>query len=343
MQRILFISFILLCLSVVFLQAQTSLGGKVIDEESKEPISFGTIALFKNGVLVTGTETDVEGYFNFPDMDPGLYDVEASYLGYKSRRITGVKVLAGKSTKLDIQLGSDGGVVLQEITIVEYKVPLIEQDNTTSGSVITSDQIRSLPTRNINALAATTAGLAAADEGKAITIRGSRSDATNYYIDGIRIQGNLIPESEIDQLQVITGGIEAQYGDVTGGIISITTKGPSNKFSGGVEVESSKYLDPYSNSLIGVNLSGPILKNKKGQSILGYRFSGRYTHQYEDNPPATSIYRIKEDKLAELEANPVTALGSSFIISADNLLADDVDILKARNNEKSFNSSIATD
>jgi hypothetical protein len=234
MQRILFFSFILLCLSVVFLQAQTSLGGKVIDEESKEPISFGTIALFKNGVLVTGTETDLEGYFNFPDMDPGIYDVEASYLGYKSRRITGVKVLAGKSTKLDIQLGSDGGVVLQEITIVEYKVPLIEQDNTTSGSVITSDQIRSLPTRNINALAATTAGLAAADEGKAITIRGSRSDATNYYIDGIRIQGNLIPESEIDQLQVITGGIEAQYGDVTGGIISITTKGPSNKFSGGV-------------------------------------------------------------------------------------------------------------
>lgn len=66
---------------------------------------------------------------------------------------------------------------------------------------------------------------------------------------------------------------------------------------------------------------------------MGYRFSGRYTHQYEDNPPATSIFRVKEDKLAELEANPVTALGSSFIISADNLLADDVDILKARNNE----------
>ena len=333
MQRMLFFPFILLCLSVSLLQAQTSLGGKVSDEESKESISFGTIAIFKNGVLVRGTETDVEGNYNFPDMDPGLYDVEASYVGYQSRRVTGVKVLAGKATKLDIQLGSDGGVVLQEITIVEYKVPLIEQDNTTSGSVITSDQIRSLPTRNINALAATTSGLATADEGKAITIRGSRSDATNYYVDGIRIQGNLIPESEIDQLQVITGGIEAQYGDVTGGIISITTKGPSNKFTGGVEVESSKYLDPYSNSLIGVNLSGPIVKNKKGQSILGYRFSGRYTHQYEDNPPATSIFRVKEDKLADLEANPVTALGSSFIISADNLLADDVDILKARNNE----------
>jgi len=335
MLRLLFLLFLLSGFPALSLHAQTSLGGKVTDEDSREPISFGTVALYRNGVLLTGTESDLEGNYHFPDMDPGLYDVEASYVGYRTRRVTGVRVLAGKATKLDIVLGSDGGVVLQEITIEAYKVPLIEQDNTTSGAVITGDQIRALPTRNINALAATTAGLASADEGRAITIRGSRTDATNYYIDGIRIQGNLIPESEIDQLQVITGGIEAQYGDVTGGIISITSKGPSNKFSGGVEVESSRYLDSYSNSLIGVNLSGPILRNRKGISVLGYRFSGRYTHLVEDNPPATGIFRVKEDKLAELEANPVIPLGSSFILSADNLTADDVDELRARNNETS--------
>jgi hypothetical protein len=73
-------------------------------------------------------------------------------------------VIAGKANKLDInyvQLGS----ILDEIVVVDYKVPLIEQDNTTSGGVITSDQIKNLPTRNINALAANTAGLAVADEG----------------------------------------------------------------------------------------------------------------------------------------------------------------------------------
>ncbi|MCB9081892.1 MAG: carboxypeptidase regulatory-like domain-containing protein [Lewinellaceae bacterium] len=332
MVRTLLLSFFLL-LGAGALFSQTTLGGKITDEETGEPIIFGTVAIFKNGVLITGTDTDMEGNYNLPDIDPGTYDVEASYVGYKSQRIVGVKVLAGKATRLDIKMTSDGGVVLDEITIVEYKVPLIEQDNTTSGAVITSDQIRNLPTRNINALAATSAGLATADEGGAINVRGSRSNATDYYVDGIRIQGNLIPESEIEQLQVITGGIEAQYGDVTGGIISITTKGPSNNFSGGLEVESSGLTDPYNNSLLGVNLTGPILKNKVGQSILGYRFSGRYTYQLDDDPPATNVFQVKPDKLAELEANPVLPSGRSFLVAADFLGEDDVNVLKARPNE----------
>jgi outer membrane receptor protein involved in Fe transport len=202
--------------------------------------------------------------------------------------------------------------LLTTVEVKTYRVPLVEQDNTTQGQTITSEQIRNLPTRNINALAATTAGLTSADEGSAITVRGSRSDATNYYVDGIRIQGNLIPESEIDQMQVITGGMEAQYGDVTGGIISITTKGPSQKFSGGVEAETSKYLDPYANSLVGINLTGPIWKNKKtGESILGYRLSGRWTHQVDDRPPGIPVYNVTEENLKALEADPIRRINNS--------------------------------
>ena len=185
-------------------------------------------------------------------------------------------MLAGRVTTVDVGITTDGGVLIGTVDIVEYKVPLIEQDNTTSGSVITGETIRNLPTRNLNALASLTAGAASADEGSAITFRGSRSNATNYYVDGIRVNGSLVPETEIDQLQVITGGLEAQYGDVTGGIISITTKGPSNKFSGGVDIESSNLTDPYNWNLLGFNASGPILRNDVGRSILGFRIAGRY-------------------------------------------------------------------
>ena len=216
------------------------------------------------------------------------------------------------------------------MVVIEYKVPLIEQDNTTSGKTITSDEIKNLPTRNINALAATSAGLASADEGDAISIRGSRSNATDYYVDGIRVQGNLIPESEIDQLQVITGGIEAQYGDVTGGIISITTKGPSSKFSGGIEAETSEYLDAFGQSLVGFNLSGPILKKSNGESLLGFRLAGRFTHREDDDPTAIDVYRINDEKLAELEANPILDIGGNPVVAADYLTNDDVDVLDAR-------------
>jgi hypothetical protein len=314
---------------------QTSLAGKVIDEETKKPLDFVSVVLYKNGVQITGTDTDESGNFNFPDIDPGTYDIEAVLLGYNSKRVKDIRVLAGKANRADIKLPNSGGIVLQDFIVTQYKIPLIEQDNTTSGAVITSEQIKNLPTRNINALAATSAGLSSADEGGSITVRGSRSDATNYYLDGIRVRGRLIPETEIEQLQVITGGVEAQYGDVTGGIISITTKGPANKFTGGAEVEASQYLDNYNNNLAGVNLSGPILKNKKGQSLLGYRFSGRYTYRLNDNPSAVPLYQVKGDKLKELEANPIIQVGGSNLVAADFLKQSDVNALKVRPNDAS--------
>ena len=319
---------------VAFSFAQTSLNGKVLDKENKEPIVFGSVALYKNGVQLTGTDTDDKGNFNFPDIDPGTYDVEVSYLGYKQSRVANIKVLAGKANKVEIELESQGGIVLDVVNITQYRVPLIEQDNTTSGGVITSDQIRNLPIRNINAIAATTAGLASSDEGRAITVRGSRPTNTDYIIDGIRVRGNLIPETEIEQLQVITGGMEAQYGDVTGGIISITTKGPASEFTGGAEIESSKFLDNFSNTLAGINLSGPILKNKQGHSVLGYRFSGRYTDQLDDNPSSVSLFQVKPEKLLELEANPIINIQGSQLVNADFLKSNDVNALQTRPNER---------
>src|SRR6187402_2192345 len=185
--------------------AQSSLEGKVLDASNGEPLIFANVVLFKNGNLITGTQSDLDGNYVFSSVDPGTYDVEASYTGFPTQRQTGVVVLAGKAIRLDFKL--DAGVMLNAIEIVEYKVPLIEQDNTTQGGIKTAEQIRNLPTKNINAIAATTAGLSSIDGG-AINIRGSRTNATNYYLDGFRVtDGALIPQSEIEQLQVITGGI----------------------------------------------------------------------------------------------------------------------------------------
>ncbi|HRF37843.1 MAG TPA: carboxypeptidase-like regulatory domain-containing protein, partial [Saprospiraceae bacterium] len=165
MRNLLLISFLLL--SAVAAVAQTSLGGTMTDGDSKEPVIGGTVLLFKNGVQITGTTTDFDGTYSITNLDPGTYDVEASYLGYQSQRVEKVVIFAGKANKLDFVMSA--GVLLTTVEVKTYRVPLVEQDNTTQGQTITSEQIRNLPTRNINALAATTAGLASADEGGAIT------------------------------------------------------------------------------------------------------------------------------------------------------------------------------
>ena len=317
--------------------AQTALQGKVTEEENGEPVIFANVVILKDGVQKTIVSTDFDGNYSVSPIDPGTYDVEVSYVGLAKKITQNVQVSAGKITVLDLEMVAEG-LVIEGVEIVAYEVPLVEQDNTTQGATITSENIRQLPTRNINALAATTAGLSSADEGSAITIRGSRSNATDYYVDGIRVSGNLVPESEIEQLQVITGGVEAQYGDVTGGVISITTKGPSQKFSGGIEMETSEFLDPYRQSLLGFNLSGPIwLKdNEDGTrtSILGFRVSGRYTYLYDDDPPAIDVFTVNDAKLAELEANPLIDIGGVPFVAGDFLLEEDAETSAARPNEQ---------
>ncbi len=337
MTRILLLSLSFLLFGVSLVAQSSSVYGKVTDGDTGEELLYANIVLSKNGVFATGGSTDFEGNYSIPT-DPGTYELKISYTGYPDQEINGIIVKGGQGTKLDISMAQ--GINLTEIVVTDYKVPLIDQEQTTSGGTITSKEIRNLPTKNIAALAATTAGLSMIDEGDAVTVKGSRPDATDYYIDGIRVSGNLIPQSEIDQLQVITGGIEAQYGDVTGGIISITTKGPSAKFSGGAELETSEYLDSYGYRLASLNLSGPILKNKAGESVLGFRVSGQYLSRKDDDPSATDIFVVNDEKRAELAANPLTRIGNTDFPSAEFLTNDDVNVLDYKPDEESVRYDI---
>ncbi|MEO6131450.1 MAG: carboxypeptidase regulatory-like domain-containing protein, partial [Saprospiraceae bacterium] len=311
--------------------SQSSLEGKVTDAKTGETVIFANVIIFKDGNLKTGTTTDTDGNYVFSSLDPGTYDVQVSYTGYPDQKQTGVVVLAGKAIRLDFKM--DAGVLLGDVVVKAYKVPLIEQDNTTQGGVKTAEQIKNLPVKSINAIAATTPGLSSIDGGS-INIRGSRSDATNYYIDGIRVSStNLIPQSEIEQLQVITGGIESRYGDVTGGLISLTSKGPSSKFSGSVEVESSELTDPYGYNLFDANVSGPILKNKTtNQTILGFRLSGQFRKNEDSDPQAFGGYRATADAISRISANPVTNVNGAPTLLAEQLEASDVELLKSRPN-----------
>ena len=317
----------------VLATAQGSLSGKVTDSETGEPILFGDVVLYENGVLITGVQTDFDGNYNLASIDPGSYEVIFKYVGYTDLKYEDVIINNDKETTLNADLSS--GVTLAEVVVRGFEVPLVEQDNTQQGETLTSKSIQNLPSKNINGIISQVAGAGSADEGDAVSIRGSRSDGTFYYIDGIRVSGNLIPQSEIEQLQVITGGIGAKYGDVTGGIISITTKGPAAAFGGGFDIETSEYLDAYGYNLASAYLNGPLIKNDKGQSVLGYRFSGQYRYQEDDDPPATDIFRITDEALAELEANPVRyrinqAGGFTYVSEADYVNPEDVQILDAQ-------------
>jgi outer membrane receptor protein involved in Fe transport len=321
--------FLLISIGGIF--AQTTIEGKVTDAKSGEPILFGTIALYRGGVLITGGETDADGNYFLADIQPGTYDMEASYVGYAAQRQTGIVIKAGRTNRVNFQLSDDAVLLDLGIEIKEYKVPLIEIDNTTQGTTVTQEKIRALPTKQVNAIAATAAGISSRDGGE-ISVRGSRSNETVYFLDGVRVTGNLIPQSEIEQLQVVIGGIEARYGDVTGGVISLTSRGPSNSITGSFELEKS--VDGFGYNLISGNIAGPILRNSKKQSILGYRFSGQYRNVADGSPSALGVWRAPESLIRQLEANPVYKIGETEFPSLEQVRTSDLGApFKARPND----------
>ena len=298
---------------------QTSIQGKITEEASGEAVLFATIALYKNGVLMQGVESDFDGNYSFSDIDPGTYDLEVSFLGLTTQRVQGVIAKAGKVNMVNVAMKEESQL-LDVIEIIEYEVPLVEFDNTTQGKALTAESIQNLPTKNLSAIAATSAGVSLGNDGS-ISVRGSRTNSTYYYIDGVRVTAgnaqNLVPQAQIEQMQVITGGIAAKYGDVTGGIISITTRGPSNKFTGGIEAETSEFLDAYGYNLINANFSGPILRDSLGESILGFRAFGQFRHIQDDNPSAIGVYRASESLIANLEAEPTRLLNGTLLPSTE--------------------------
>jgi hypothetical protein len=191
-----------------------------------------------------------------------------------------------------------------------------------------------------------------------MSIKGSRSDASYYFIDGIKVRGSSnLPKSAIEEVSVITGGVPASYGDITGGIISITTRGPSSNYFGSVELVSSGVyfkgadpdgydgkvfgLDKYGYNLVEGMLSGPLLmqKDSTGQKtipLLGFLASFNYTDELDSRPLAGGSYRIKKDVRDELLANPLSpnASGSGTYNNSDLLRIDDFELVDWRMNAR---------
>lgn len=334
MVRSLLITFAML-LSVGVAVAQTILQGTVRDD--KEVLVGATVKVTKGGEFIRGAITNTEGNYRLT-LDPGAYDVEVSYTGYAVQRTEGVQVLSNKLNSVDFLLTS--GLSLDVVEITGYKVPLINKDGIESGGTLTSVQIKQIATRSVAQIVATTAGVTTSENGD-VNIKGGRAASTNYYIDGVRVSGSAPPVQDIEQLQVITGGLGAEYGDVTGGIISIITKGPAPEYHGGIEIENSHGLDPFGYLLGTANLSGPIwkkkLENGGSRTIVGFRLSGQVLDQKDGDPPALPVYHAKESVLARLNAHPLVANGGTGANAAEFLTRDSVDVFKYNPNNKQRN------
>lgn len=206
--------------------AQTGeIRGYVTDSITGKAIDGVTVSVIDRGNPKV-TLTDATGFYSIKPLNPGTYNVAFTYFGTKPKEIQGIPVSAEGMYFLDqaMMAGISTGTVV--VKAGEYK-PIDMRKDPGVVSIPAIDIIRNGTGRDINSnLIAYVPTVKPVDRaGKQLSIAGSRPDATQYYVDGVKIIGELnIPQTGIEEITVISGGLPAKYGDTTSGVVLITTK-----------------------------------------------------------------------------------------------------------------------
>jgi len=232
MYRKTFYNFLLLFLLPVLLMGATKgrIKGKVVDANTKE-------ALIGANVVVVGTSqgaaTDSRGEFVVMQLDPGVYTLKASYVGYQTVTMSNVRVSSELTTEITFLMPAEG-FQTKNIEVVADR-PLIQKDNTNKIRTTTSEDIQALPVRSVTDIIALSAGVTLKDD--AVFIRGGRLDEVGFYLEGTNVtnpmfggRGANISQDAIEEIQVQTGGYTAEFGNANAGLVRQQLKSGTDKY-----------------------------------------------------------------------------------------------------------------
>ena len=229
------------------------ISGVITAEATNEPLANVTVTLVDTSSTAT---TNDSGYYVMTNIPPGDYDVKAELSDYGPETVEGAKVLAGLTTTLDFTLKS-AAVQLEGITVTAVK-PLIKRDVTQTTRIIESEDIEAMPRDTVNGILQTLPGVAVLNSTGSTHVRGGRSTEVRYLIDGIPINdpigrslGVSIGTNSLEQMEVITGGFNAEHGDAQSGIVNLITKVGTNKFSGRVRYRVGQWIEHHGDPLYG--------------------------------------------------------------------------------------------
>ena len=244
MFRFRFILFLSLLVSSTSLLGQTTgnLEGKVIDSSGA---ALPGVTVDVRSPALQGTRsasTGFDGAYRFVLLPPGDYAVTFKLEGLAPETRKNVTVSLGKDTSLDVTMKP--AAVSAEI-VVSAAAPVLDTSSTTLGTNLNTRTIETLPTgRNYASIVQVTPGVTSdANPGNpgqsTISVYGSSGAENAFFIDGVNttnveygFQGKELNFEFINEVDVKTGGYEAEYGRSTGGIINVVTKSGGNDFSG---------------------------------------------------------------------------------------------------------------
>jgi outer membrane receptor protein involved in Fe transport len=230
---------LLLAAPAVFAQQTGDIQGAVTDADGK-PLPGVTVEATSPAFGARVATTGTNGNFRILSLTPGTYKVKATLSGFTTVEKTAIVPL-GATANVNMQLK----ITAKEEVVVSGEAPIVDVSSTTTGSNYSAKVTEKLPIgRNYASVVQLQPGVQPdtgdrQGRGLALSIYGSTSAENMYVIDGVNtnqvergVQGKIINNEFIQEVEVKTGGYQAEYGRATGGIINVITKSGGNEFHG---------------------------------------------------------------------------------------------------------------
>ena len=187
-----------------------------------------------------------DGRYQLNSLLPGKYQVNLTENGKTTSKE--VTVLAGQGANVNLATAAAAASAqnLSTISVTASALPSVDVSSVQTNTVLTSEQMKSLPiAKNVTAIALLTPGAVKGDSafGNLASFGGASVAENAYYVNGFNVTNQFdslsfsqVPFEAIDQESVQDGGYGAEYGNATGGVVSVQTKRGTNEWKGGVDV-----------------------------------------------------------------------------------------------------------
>ncbi len=246
--------FSLLLIHNIFAGTTGKVAGSVRDRETGEALIGVNIVV--SGIAL-GAASDINGDYFVLNVPPGTYTVRAFMIGYKTMTVQNVLVTTDHTSQVNFEL--EVSTLIGEEVIITAVKPLIRMDLTSTEASISSQQIENLPVLTLTDVLNLQAGVV---EGH---FRGGRSNEVSYMIDGVPINdvfnsdaALFIEINVIQELKVISGTFNAEYGQAQSGIVDIITKNGSANFTGSASLMSGDYLSSHKDIFWNIDALNPM-------------------------------------------------------------------------------------
>ncbi len=221
--------------------AQERFGGLtgIVTDSSQAPVPGVTItATNKQTGAARVTVTGADGAYRIPDLEPGRYTVTAELQGFQKVQAPDVLVLLGRTADFPATLKVGG--VSEVVTVTSDTKTQVDLRSTTVAHNVTAEEFDRMPkTRSFQGIALTSPGVNQGEVEGGFQVNGASGAENSFTVDGVNTNSLLYGSSRQDtvfeylqEVQVKTGGIAAEYGGALGGVISAVTKSGGNRFTG---------------------------------------------------------------------------------------------------------------